>query len=85
MFLPKPAFGLNTNDDEDVIYSPEKPGLYIIILNVHAPSEKKNYDSKDSFYEKLEQIFGHFPKNDMKSLLGNSSSSPSSSFSSSMD
>jgi hypothetical protein len=29
----------------------------IIALNVHAPSEDKNYDSKDSFYEELEQVF----------------------------
>jgi len=33
----------------------------IIILNVHAPSEKKNDDSKDSFYEELEQVFDSFP------------------------
>jgi hypothetical protein len=29
----------------------------IIILNVHAPSEGKSDDSKDSFYEELEQVF----------------------------
>ena len=28
-----------------------------IVLNVRAPSEEKNYDSKDSFYEELEQVF----------------------------
>jgi hypothetical protein len=28
---------------------------------VHAPTEEKSYDSKDSFYEELEQVFGHFP------------------------
>jgi len=42
----------------------------IIILNVHAPSEEKSYDSKDSFYEELEQVFSHFPKCYMKILLG---------------
>jgi len=26
----------------------------IIVLNVHAPSEEKSDDSKDSFYEELE-------------------------------
>ena len=31
----------------------------IIVLNVHAPSEVKNDDSKDSFYDKLEQVFHH--------------------------
>jgi len=38
----------------------------IIVLNVHAPSEEKSDDSKDSSYEKLEQVFDHFPKYHMK-------------------
>ena len=42
----------------------------IIVLNVHAPSEEKSDNSKDSFYEELEQVFYHFPKYDMKILLG---------------
>ena len=42
----------------------------IIVLNVHAPSEEKSDSSKDSFYEELEQVFDHFPKYDMKILLG---------------
>ena len=29
----------------------------IIVLIVHAPSEKGNNDSKDSFYEELERVF----------------------------
>jgi len=29
----------------------------IIVLNVHVPSEEKSDDSKDSFYEALEQFF----------------------------
>jgi len=37
---------------------------------VHAPSEEKSDDSKDSFYEELEQVFYHFPKYHMKILLG---------------
>jgi len=41
----------------------------IIILNVYAPSEEKSNDSKDSFYEELEQVVDHFPKYHMKSLL----------------
>ena len=32
----------------------------IIFLNVHAPSEDKSDDSKDSFYEGLDQVFDHF-------------------------
>ena len=29
----------------------------IIVLNVHAKSEEKSDESKDSFYEELEQVF----------------------------
>ena len=36
---------------------------------MHAPSEDKSDDSKDSFYEELEQVFDHFPRNHMKILL----------------
>jgi len=37
---------------------------------VHAPSEEKSDEAKDSFYEELEQVFDHFPKYHMKILLG---------------
>jgi exonuclease III len=42
----------------------------IIVVNVHAPSEDKSDESKDSFYEELEQVFNHFPRYHMKMLLG---------------
>jgi len=42
----------------------------ITVVNVHAPSEEKSDESKDSFYEELEQVFDHFPKYHMKMLLG---------------
>jgi exonuclease III len=29
----------------------------IIVLNVHAPTEDKDHDIKDSFYEELEEVF----------------------------
>jgi hypothetical protein len=41
----------------------------IIVLNEHAPTEEKSDDSKDSFYEELEQVFDHFPKYHMTILL----------------
>jgi len=41
-----------------------------IILNVLAPSEEENDDSKDSFCEELEQVFYNFLKYHMKILLG---------------
>jgi len=40
-----------------------------IVLNVHAPSEEKSDDSKDSSYEKLGQIFEPYPQFHMKILL----------------
>ena len=43
----------------------------ITVLNVHGPSEEKNDDSKDSFYEELEQVFYNVPKCHKKILLGN--------------
>ena len=36
---------------------------------MHAPSEEKSDESKDSFYEELEQVFHNFPKY-TKILLG---------------
>jgi hypothetical protein len=43
---------------------------HIIVLNVHAPTEDKTDDVKDSFYEELEHVFYRFPKYHMKILLG---------------
>jgi len=37
---------------------------------MHAPSEEKSDDSKDSFYEQQEQVFYHFLKYHTKILLG---------------
>jgi len=42
----------------------------IIVLNVHAPSEEKSDDSKDSFFEEIEQGFYHFPLYNMQIILG---------------
>jgi hypothetical protein len=42
----------------------------IIILNVHAPTEDKIDDVKDTFYKELEQVFNKFPKYHTKFLLG---------------
>jgi hypothetical protein len=36
---------------------------------VHAPTEDKDDDIKDSFYEELEQVFDGFPRYHMKMLL----------------
>jgi hypothetical protein len=43
---------------------------HIIVLNVHAPTDDKSDDMKDSFYEELERVFDKFPKYHMKILLG---------------
>jgi hypothetical protein len=34
---------------------------YLIVLNVHAPTEDKTYDVKDSFYEEMECVLDTFP------------------------
>jgi hypothetical protein len=43
---------------------------HIIDLNVHAPTEDKTDDVKDSFYGELELLFDKFPKCHMKILVG---------------
>jgi hypothetical protein len=43
---------------------------HIIILNIHAPTDNKIGDKKDSFYEELERVFDKFPKYHMKILVG---------------
>jgi hypothetical protein len=42
----------------------------VIILKVHAPTEDKCDNTKDSFFEELEHVFNQFPKYRMKILLG---------------
>jgi hypothetical protein len=43
----------------------------IIVLNVHASSEDRGDDVKDSFYEELGRVFDQFPRYDMTIILGN--------------
>jgi hypothetical protein len=43
---------------------------HIIVLNIHAQTEDKIDDAKDSFYKELERVFDKFPKYHMKILLG---------------
>jgi exonuclease III len=42
----------------------------VIVLNVHAPTEDKTDEVKDSFCEEFERVFDKFPKYHMKILLG---------------
>jgi hypothetical protein len=42
---------------------------HTIVLNIHAPTEDKSYDLKDSFCEELEHVFDKVPKYHMKILL----------------
>jgi hypothetical protein len=43
----------------------------VIVLNVHAPTEDKTDDVKDSFYEELDRVSDNFHKYHMKIPLGN--------------
>jgi hypothetical protein len=47
------------------------PWCHIIVLNLHAPTEDKTDDVKDSFYKELERVFDKFPKYHTNILLGN--------------
>jgi hypothetical protein len=42
---------------------------HIMVLNIHAPTEDKIDEVKDSFYEELERAIDEFPKYHMKILL----------------
>ena len=42
----------------------------IKVVNVHAPTEDKDDDIKDSFYEEIERLFDHLSMYHMKILLG---------------
>jgi hypothetical protein len=44
--------------------------FHIIVLNVHAQTEDKIDDTKDSFYEELERVINIFHKYRMETLLG---------------
>jgi hypothetical protein len=44
----------------------------VIVLNVHAPSEDKGDEEKDSFFEELGRVFDQFPRYDTKIILGDS-------------
>jgi hypothetical protein len=41
----------------------------IIVLNIHAPTDDKIDDMKESFYKELERVFDKFPKYPMKILI----------------
>jgi hypothetical protein len=41
------------------------------VVKVHAPTEAKDDDIKDSFYEELQLVFDQFPRYHMKILLRN--------------
>jgi exonuclease III len=43
---------------------------HIIVLNIHASTEDKTDDVKDSFYKELERVFDKVPKYHMKILIG---------------
>jgi len=48
-------------------------GLFInySLICVHAPTEEKDNDEKENFYEDLDQIYEECPKRDVKIIIGN--------------
>jgi hypothetical protein len=47
------------------------PWCHVIVPNVHTPTEDKNDDVKDSFYEELERMLDKFPKHHKKISMPN--------------
>lgn len=43
----------------------------ISIINVHAPTEEKDEDEKNAFYDMLEGAYDNCPRNDVKIVIGN--------------
>jgi exonuclease III len=39
-------------------------------ISIHAPTEEKEEDIKDQFYERLERTYDEIPRNDIKIILG---------------
>jgi len=42
----------------------------MVLINVYAPTGVANDNDKDTFYEKLERLFGRLPKYNNKIVLG---------------
>jgi hypothetical protein len=42
----------------------------ITLFSIDAPTEKKEDEVKDAFYEKLEEVYDSTPRNDVKIILG---------------
>lgn len=40
------------------------------LINVHAPTEEKQFEDKDIFYEKLVRVYDEAPNHDIKIILG---------------
>jgi hypothetical protein len=51
-------------------WSAKRSLCHIIVLDIHAPTEDKTDDVKDSFYEELERVFHVVRKYHTKILLG---------------
>jgi hypothetical protein len=58
-----------TNKTKQTPWSESASELYRRSDRVHAPTEDKTDDVKDSFYEELEHVFHKFPKYHLKILL----------------
>jgi exonuclease III len=47
-------------------------GLFVnySLICVHAPTEEKDYNEKDNFYEELDQMYEKCPQRDVKIIIG---------------
>jgi hypothetical protein len=40
------------------------------LICAHTPTEEKNGNTKDTFYDAVEKAFSHCPRNDVRIILG---------------
>jgi len=46
------------------------PNYDLIITNCHAPTEEKEKEVKNEFYEDLERVYDTFPRHSLKVVIG---------------
>ena len=42
----------------------------LFVLNIHAPTEEKEDDVKDAFYEEMDRVIDKIPKRDIIIIMG---------------
>lgn len=64
------VIGFNPIDERMCTLRVKGKFFNITLINCHAPTEEKDDDIKNAFYEKLQKVFERSPKRDVKIVLG---------------